>query len=78
MRISPVHVSVYWPQDGSVPNISVSSRDGVAGCTTQSPESKGISGGRMCLHELSISSFLECVRAEGRRDAARKKKDTKG
>lgn len=50
---------------GSAPDISVSHRDGVACCTTQSPELKGISGGK---DVFMISSSLECAWAEGRRD----------
>ena len=46
------------PRDGSAPDISVSHRDGVACCTTQSPELKLISGGK---DVFMISSSLECA-----------------
>lgn len=47
--------------------ISVSHRDGVACCTTQSPEWKEISEGK---DVFMISSSLECAGQEGRRDVA--------
>lgn len=82
IKIGQEHISTYWLRDGSVLDTSVSHRDGVAGCTTPSSESKEISGGRICLHGPCETLDFKLIgvwgEGEGTLDVTLKEKYKKG